>query len=146
MPTAKSATLRTAAFAVLLAATAMPAPAQESGRYTMEPAEGGYVRLDTRTGEMSFCESRDGQLVCEMAADERRAFEEALDSLSERVAALETAIGKRGTTGELPSEEEFDRTMGMMEKFIRRFFAIVEDLNRDFSEPETGGEPVPERT
>lgn len=145
MPSGMSAGSRLAAIAAVFVAMAVPAAAQQGGRYTMERAEGGYVRLDTRTGEMSFCEARQDQLVCEMAADERRAFEEELDRLSDRVAALEAAIGERRSAGELPSEEEFDRTMGMMEKFIRRFFAIVEDLNRDFSEPDPD-QPVPERT
>lgn len=144
MPTGTSTGLYVSALAALFVVAA-PAAAQQAGRYTMERAEGGYVRLDTRTGEMSFCEAREGQLVCEMAAEERRAFEEELDRLSGRVAALEAAVGEGGGTADLPSEEEFDRTMGMMEKFIRRFFAIVEDLNRDFSEPQPD-QPVPDRT
>jgi hypothetical protein len=35
--------------------------------------------------------------------------------------------------------------MGIMETFMRRFFAIVEDLNRDFNE-EPPAEPAPDRT
>ena len=130
---------------LLAAALLAPAQAQEGSRYTMERSENGYVRLDTRTGEMSICRERGEQLVCQMAADERRAFEEELDALSDRVTALEEAAGT-SSDRELPSEEEFDRTMGMMEKFIRRFFSIVEDLNRDFSEPEPPSEGGPERT
>lgn len=122
-----------------------PAQAQQGSRYTMERAENGYVRLDTRTGEMSICRERGDQLVCQMAADERRAFQEELDALSDRVSALEDAVGLSDGS-DLPSEEEFNRTMGMMERFIRRFFSIVEDLNRDFSEPDPPAEDAPERT
>ena len=46
--------------------------AAETERYRMEKSTTGYVRIDTETGEMSICEERTGQLVCKVAADERR--------------------------------------------------------------------------
>lgn len=118
------------------------AQAQEGARYTMERSENGYVRLDTRTGEMSICREREDQFVCQMAADERRAFEEDIAALEDRVAALEEAVGE-GRLSDLPSDEEIDRTMGIMETFMRRFFDIVEDLNRDFG-TDTPDENLPD--
>jgi hypothetical protein len=119
------------------------ASAQDASRYTMERTDNGYVRLDRMTGEMSICRERDEQMVCQMAADDRRAFEAELDALSDRVTVLEQRLGEGGR--DLPSDEEIDRTMGIMEQFMRRFFGLIEEFQRDFgaSEPE---ETVPDRT
>jgi hypothetical protein len=79
----------------------VPAFAQEpvANRFTLEKTGNGFVRMDTETGEMSICTEREGQLVCRLAADERRAFEETLSDLSDRVAALEQRLDI-GTPGE----------------------------------------------
>ncbi|WP_099867871.1 hypothetical protein [Pararhizobium haloflavum] len=131
---------------LLTAALAIPALAQDANRYTMNPTDDGYVRLDTMTGEVSICRERGEQMVCQLAADDREAFERQLDSLEDRVAALESAIGDGARDGDaLPTDEEIDRTMGIMETFMRRFFSIVEDLNRDF-DGEENSEPAPDRT
>lgn len=130
---------------VLLALLALggPAAAQETERFTLERTEEGFVRLDNTTGETSICRERGRQLVCELATEDRHALEDEIERLSERVTALEEAIGQ-DAPAELPSEEEFNRTMGMMEQFFRRFFSIVEDLNRDFGSDEPA--PAPDRT
>jgi hypothetical protein len=87
--------------AALVASGAGPAFAQEpvANRFTLEKTGNGFVRMDTETGEMSICTEREGQLVCRLAADERRAFEETLSDLSDRVAALEQRLDI-GTPGE----------------------------------------------
>ncbi len=122
------------------------AVAQES-RYQLERTADGYVRLDTETGTMSLCREQGDQLICQMATEDREALEDRIDALSDRIAALETRTGATtdGQRSDLPSDEELERSMGIMETFMRRFFAIVEDLNRDFNE-ETPAEPAPDRT
>ncbi|KOF19787.1 hypothetical protein AC244_10425 [Ensifer adhaerens] len=103
-----------------------PAP----GRYSMQKSETGIARLDTQTGEVSLCQERDGQLVCRMAADERTAFELEIDLLTKRVEALEKAVESGGAVAkpDLPTDEEIDRTMGIMERMMRKFMDIVKDL------------------
>ncbi|MGF6172850.1 hypothetical protein [Ensifer sp. 4252] len=103
-----------------------PAP----GRYAMQKSETGIARLDTQTGEVSLCQERDGQLVCRMAADERTAFELEIDLLTKRVEALEKAAESGGAVAkpDLPTDEEIDRTMGIMERMMRKFMDIVKDL------------------
>lgn len=120
--------------------------AQDSGRYTMEKTAQGYVRLDNRTGEMSICTEQSGQLVCKLAAEERRAFEDELASLSERVKKLEDTVAANGGVAAapretLPSDEEFEKTMGYMEQFFRRFMGIVKDFQNE--EPSLG---TPQKT
>ena len=46
----------------------------------------------------------------------------------------------------LPSEDEFEQTMGYMERFFRRFMDIVTDLNREFGSGQEQPEPEPDRT
>ncbi|MEJ6782014.1 hypothetical protein AmiPiv_05515 [Aminobacter sp. Piv2-1] len=125
------------------------ASAAEVQRYQMEKTEKGYVRMDTQTGEMSICEDRDGQLVCKLAADERSALQDEIDrlqaeleDLDQRVVKLEGSLAQKFEST-LPSEEEFEKTMGYMERFFRSFLDIV----KDFENEKTGQPaPAPDRT
>ncbi|MFZ2100700.1 MAG: hypothetical protein WAU86_09065 [Oricola sp.] len=112
-------------------AAAIPAGA-ETGRYVMEKTAEGFIRMDTETGEMSICTERSGQIVCKLAADERAAFQDALDRLEERVSAIEERVGR---TVAVPNEEEFNRGLDNMEKFFRRFLGIVEEFDKEMNEP-----------
>ncbi|CAM5301439.1 hypothetical protein MAUB1S_05262 [Mycolicibacterium aubagnense] len=123
-----------AALAGLLAA---PALAEDASRYKLEKTNDGYVRMDTQTGAMSICNERDGQLVCRVAADERTAFQDDIDrlqgtvkALDERVTKLENSLTAR-LESKLPSEEEFNKTMGYMERFVRGFMGIVKDMDKE---------------
>lgn len=138
--------LASAALAMLMA-TPLLAQAQEE-RYQLERTEDGYVRLDTQTGRMTLCRERSGQLVCRAATEERDAYDRQVEALEDRVAALESRVGALESgrpAADLPSEEEFEQTLGYMEKFFRRFMGIVTELDRDF-----GGRreeaPIPDRT
>jgi hypothetical protein len=109
--------------------------AEEAERYRLEKTDGGYIRMDTQSGEMSICREESGQLVCRLAADERSAFEDevdrlnvALKALEDRVAALEKA-GPSSLDSMLPSDEQVDKAMSMMERFFRGFVDIVKQLD-----------------
>lgn len=135
-----------------------PAFAQEpiANRFTLEKTENGFIRMDTRTGEMSICSEKAGQLVCRLAADERRAFEETLSDLSDRVAALEQRLELEApgslpgnSQDAIPDEAELDRALDAMNKMMRGFFGMVEDLRKEFDEgakePGVPSEPVPDQ-
>jgi flagellar motility protein MotE (MotC chaperone) len=118
--------------------------AQDAERYRLEKSADGFVRMDTQTGAMSTCTQKDGQLVCRMAADERSAFQDEIDrlqgevkALDQRVAKLENSLSQR-LESSLPSEEDFNRTMSYMERFLRSFMGIVRDMSKD--------EPAPQKT
>lgn len=130
-------------------AQAEDAQAGDSSRYRLEKSADGYVRMDTQTGAMSTCKESNGQLVCRMAADERSAFQDEIDrlqtstrALDERVSRLENSLASR-LESSLPSEEDFNKTMGYMERFLRGFMDIVKDMNKD--EPGTP-KPEPQKT
>ncbi|MGL4488924.1 MAG: hypothetical protein ACRCU5_05710 [Rhizobiaceae bacterium] len=130
---------KTFAIAALLL-TSGSALAQDAERFSLQKTADGYVRLNVETGEMSICKEQGAQLVCRMAADERKALEGGMAGLEERLSTIEerlTAIEKAGTsaTQSLPTEEEFEKTVGYMEKFFRRFMGVVKDLNETEPQP-----------
>ena len=63
-----------------------------------------------------------------MAADERSALEEEIAALEDRVTALEVGRGPRGVD-RLLSDEEVDRAIGLMERFMRGFVGVVRELD-----------------
>jgi hypothetical protein len=144
---------------VLLVPLMAVASAAEPDRYRLEKTQDGYVRMDTRTGAMSICVERWGELVCKLAADERTAVQDEIErlqtemkdlsdrlatvqALEERVARLENSLSAK-IEQSLPTEEDFNRTMSYMERFFRSFMAIVKDFEGDSAKPE---EPGPDET
>ena len=130
-----------------LAAIADLASAEETDRYRLEKSDTGYVRMDTVTGEMSICEERSGQLVCKLAADERAAFQQDIDRLQAKLDAVEDRVAKlearpSGPEALLPSDEQVDKGIDIMEKFFRSFMGIVKELDKDVAKPD----PDPQRT
>lgn len=110
------------------------AAAGELERYRLEKTETGYVRMDTSTGEMSVCQEKDGQLVCRATVEERAAFQDEIERLQARLTDLETRVAgleARPAIPDalLPSDEQFDKSMELMEKFFHRFMGIVKDLD-----------------
>lgn len=128
----------------LMIATGFAAPAMaedtDMARFALEKTDGGFVRLDRKTGALTLCQEKDGTLTCRMAADERAAYEEDLTRLEKRVEALEKSLatGRPQAKGEpLPSDEEVERSIGIMERFMRSFFGLVEE----FKQQEEGATP-----
>jgi len=139
-------------FTVLIPALAVAgiaglASAEEAERYRLEKSDTGYVRMDTVTGEMSICEERSGQLVCKLAADERAAFQTDIDRLQAKLDDVEGRVAKleaRPSIPEtlLPTDEQVDKGIDIMEKFFRSFMGIVKDLDKDVARPDAD----PQRT
>jgi hypothetical protein len=136
--------------AALVSLVAASAFSEGLDRYRLEKSADGYVRMDTQTGAMSICEERSGQLVCRMAADERAAFQDEIDRLQGSVEALDGRVAKLENSvtarleSTLPSEEEFNKTMSYMERFLRGFMGIVKDMDKDSGGD--GAKPNPQKT
>ena len=134
---------------VLLVAFAMalatPVSAEENAttRYTMTPIEGGALRLDTLTGAVARCVETGGAWGCRALPDEALALQDEIDRLAEENARLKSdlgdASGEAGSSGEpvesfkLPSDAEVDRAMSFVERVLKRFKSIVDDLHKDES-------------
>ncbi|EJZ22382.1 hypothetical protein NE852_02985 [Rhizobium sp. Pop5] len=123
-----------AVFLALAAAAAEP----DASRFQLERSGDHFVRLDRQTGAMSICQDKDGALVCRMAADERAAYEDELDRLSQRVTKLEQGgLVQRA----LPSDAEIDRSISIMERMMKSFMGMVKEFQ---SEEKTN--PLPQKT
>ena len=101
------------------------------------------MRLDRQTGAVTLCTEADGTLTCRMAADERAAYDEDLARLEKRVEALERQIadGTAARSGDLPSDAEIDRSIGIMERFMRPFFGLVQEFQGQEQENPQGTGP-----
>ena len=146
-------------------------PAADPARFSMQPVEGGLMRLDTRTGAMSFCAQRAGGWACEAVPDDRAALEAEIGRLQARLAALEKGAGGGGAgvpdimappqTGApdarspdaappAPGDEEamsaqarkqLDQAVDLAEHAFRRFVEMIDRLRRDL--PPDGAPPPP---
>lgn len=124
----------------VLALLATSARADDADRYQLQKTPEGYIRLDTRTGEMSKCQDTGDQIFCRRAKEETTTSNDAIDRLNAKVEALESRVEalERAPSARLesnlPSEEEFNKTMGYMERFFRSFMGIVKDFDRNNSD------------
>ena len=133
----------------------------------MQPVDGGLMRLDTRTGAMSFCTQRAQAWVCEAVPDDRAALEAEIGRLQARLAALEKGgagvpdimappqAGPEPKAPEAsppsppPGEEELsaqarqrlDQAVDLAEHAFQRFVEMIERLRKDL--PPEGTPPPP---
>jgi hypothetical protein len=148
----KEATMRPGRIFVctaLVLSSLTPSLAQAADeRFQLERTDNGYVRLDTKTGRTSLCQERGDQLVCRMATEDQDAYDRSIGALENRIDTLEariTALETRQPGTNLPNEEEFEQTLGYMERFFRRFMGIVGEMDRNFG-GEKSDTPPPDRT
>ena len=130
-----------------------PADPLDRARYVIEKSDGGFVRLNRRTGQTSFCKVDQGNLICRMSADERAAYEAEIAALNTRLTTLEKQVAalkpqkpgenqakqeKSGPSTGLDApddgklEEEFDRAMEFAQDAMRRFFDVVKELKNKY--------------
>ncbi|WP_082510858.1 MULTISPECIES: hypothetical protein [unclassified Rhizobium] len=122
---------------------AAPVLAQDgvADRYILEKSESGFVRLDRQTGAVTLCTEAEGTLTCRMGADERAAYDADLARLEKRVEALEQqlASGRPAASAPLPSDAEIDRSIGIMERFMRAFFNLMQEFRGEEDRPSPDG-------
>jgi hypothetical protein len=108
-----------------------PSAPHEHERYEMKPAEGGVLRLDRRTGDVSFCIVKNGLSLCRASADERSAFESEVARLTRENADLKRRLADaqsaRPNGSSLPGEEEFERVLSFTERFLRRMMRVFRE-------------------
>jgi hypothetical protein len=116
--------------AVLLACAAVPAAAQ-APRYVLQPVDGGFLRLDSDTGRVSHCRKEGEQFACRAVADDIRALEDEMQRLKAENEALRA--GRPPETGNaqgrltLPTEQEVDQALSMMERMMRRMLNVFRE-------------------
>lgn len=135
---------------ILMAYRANSAEAQDDedwpiGRYTMSEVDGGFLRLDTANGRLSFCFRKEVDWVCELVPDDRTAYETEIAELMEEnqqlkqdVEALKRGDEENTDTLHLPSREDVDRLMTFFDQMMRRFFDMVKSLKDEAKREPTG--------
>ena len=132
-----------------------PLPAGSPGRFTMQPADGGILRMDTQTGALSMCRQASGSWSCTMLPDDRTAMNTEIERLKSENIELKSAVrrledlagipgnappdagpGKRQSGVQLPTEEEVDKAMSYVQRMIKKFKEKIKELEDD--EPRKG--------
>lgn len=145
---------------VVVAGLTGPAIAEDAlaNRFQMEKTETGIVRLDTVTGAMTLCVEKDGAIACAPGSRPPADIDQArIADLEARIVALETRLeelqakaapdaGSGAGTGRFPDDAEIDRAVGAMQKFMRGFFGMVDELRKDFDPGAKQPDPAPQRT
>jgi hypothetical protein len=109
----------------------------ENGRYTMTPSDGGFLRLDTRTGQVSHCSATREGAQCRSAPDERNALEQEIARLAKENAELKSKLAGGPAVRPsipLPNKDDMDRALTFAEEFMRRMMRLMRE------------EPAPDRT
>lgn len=142
-------------------AQAAPPAGAEDGRYSFHRMGGGFVRLDSRTGQLAQCGWGSPGWSCKAVPDERAALEGEIGRLQRENAELKKSLLSRGV--ELPSgvvaeaavpppvppasvpdpspkeprepkplsDAELDRAISFMKNVWRRLVDMMADLQRD---------------
>jgi hypothetical protein len=129
---------------VVAAGSLVWAEDKSPGRYSMSPADGGgFVRLDTHTGQMSLCSGQDGKWSCREMADPSRGLADEVERLraennrlkSEVQRLEEIALGDRPGTPrkklELPTEQDLDNAMSYIQRMFRKFQEKLKEFEKD---------------
>ena len=125
----------------------MPAPGTVApGRFTMQPSGDQFLRMDTLNGEVSVCQRKLEQWICEEVADAAKAKDEEIARLTRenaqlraRIAQLQPGASPKDPDGkiELPTKEDLDKVMGFFEDVMQRFNEMVKRLDQQVKpEPE----------
>lgn len=120
------------ALAAGCAAAQSQPPVNDSWRFKLQKVEGGFLRLDAQTGQVSFCKEREGNWICETAADDRAALEAEIRRLTDRLAVLEKQSNDPTNRFRTPSDQEIEQVMGFFEKMMKRFRGVVENLKKEW--------------
>ncbi len=131
-------------------AQAQTTPDGENGRFSFHRAEDGYLRLDTRTGQVSICARKTIGWSCHPVPDERSALEGEIARLQidngllkkellARNLPLPGSINKDAPVAKLPdvelklpSDSDLDRVLNFMDKVWRRLAEKMAAIQRDY--------------
>jgi hypothetical protein len=119
----------------------------EDNRFSFFHADGGYLRLDGRTGQVSLCTRRQAGWLCQAAPEERAALEAEIARLQAQNAVLKQEVlahdlplpgGAAGdsapaTGSGLPpgAEREGSQIMSVIGDVWRRLVAMITSVQRD---------------
>jgi hypothetical protein len=143
---------------VLLCGPALPQSAQapsgqqenEDSRFTFFHVDGGYLRLDGRSGRVSMCARREVGWLCQSVPEERAAFEAEIARLQGDNAALKKVVlahdlplpagvwpdapPDAGPRPPAATDHQANQIMSVIEDVWRRLVALIVSVQRDLLE------------
>ena len=125
-------------------------PENEDNRYSFNRADDGYLRLDGRTGQVSFCSRRPVGWACQMVPDERAALDAEIGRLQGDNALLKKELLSRNLPLpgavkpdppppakneeprlSLPNDADLNKVVNFIEKVWRRLVEMIVTLQKD---------------
>jgi len=140
-----------------LAGAALAAPPggeEKPGRFVMHPAESGFLRLDTATGDVSLCARAGSSFECKPVKDDRDLQAEVArladenKELKSEIKRLEGLLGLDGSPAqpkpklELPTEEDVDKALSYLERMFKKFRDKLKEFDSPGSPPNGKGTPL----
>ena len=135
----------------LFAASTAYTADEKPGRYSMTPADGGVLKLDTATGAVSLCTREGSDWTCQPTKDGEQALRREIEGLKSEIQVLKEQLSKTeelagigdptktdgprpGTGGprpqakaDLPTEKDVDQAFDYFERMVKK---LRERLNR----------------
>ena len=114
----------------LLAGSAVAQTSGENGRFSMTPTQGGFLRLDTRTGEVALCRPSGDSVECRSSPNESSPLAAEIDRLARENAELKERLAAQAPPGAAPpsrTQQEMDRALNYAERFMRRMMRIMRE-------------------
>ncbi len=98
----------------------------QSARFSTKELADGLIITDTQTGKVTHCRGDAGAgFLCQLVPSDRAALEAEIDRLKSENEKLKSAQ-KPGPVLNLPSDQEVDKALSFMEKFMRRFRDVMQ--------------------
>jgi len=123
-------------------------PAAPGGRFSFKRVEGGFLRLDSQTGQVALCSARVAGWACEMVPEDRAALDKEIGRLQDEVTDLKQQLAavhepppprppadlsppaeKRDDAAQL--REDMDRARSAFENAWRRLVDMIVNFQKD---------------
>jgi hypothetical protein len=130
----------------------IPAPPEASPRYSFNRVDGGFLRLDSVSGQVALCGQRAAGWACQAVPEERAAFETEVARLTAEVDGLKTEIatlrapvtpprspaelapraeGDARSGLKLPTDEDIQWARSKIQTIWRQFVDMVAEMQKD---------------
>ena len=121
-------------------------PEPGEGRFSFNRVNDGFLRLDTRTGQVSFCSKRSVGWTCQLAPEDRGALENEIARLQEENINLKKELLARGSQAQgpvakpptangdsyrHPANPDLDRMRVLVEEAWRRLVDMILTFQKD---------------
>jgi hypothetical protein len=134
------------------AATQNAAPPPATGRFIFSRVDGGILRLDSLSGQVTLCSQHSTGWACQAVPEERAAFDSEVarlkaevDRLKTEIAALRAPVApprppaelsphgndSKNSVLKLPTDEDIKWARAVIEKVWRQFVDMVADFQKD---------------